>query len=137
MVADHPKYLLRWRFVYSDHKTTKSGMWNYPGDFDTEKAWCQSKENLLVAKIEGKDFITREIVTLAQVDGHDFVNLGWISSASIPGIKIQGSKKLEGRIIGLMLVSRKQKVKIFTNGQAEIEDHNIDYGRINLAGFGR
>jgi len=136
-LADHPKFLLRWRFDYSDHKPTKYGMWSHPGEFDTEKAWCQSKENLLVAHIEGKNFVTREIVLLASCPGPDFVNFQWIAGAVQRGLRVSGSKKLPWRVIGLMLVTRSQKTKIYDNGMVETEDHNIDYGRINLAGFGR
>lgn len=135
MTAEHPKYLLRWCFEYADHKPRKFGMWSHPGDFDTEKAWCQSKENLLRACIEGKDFLTREIMVLAELPGPDFVNFQWIAKGVQRGDP--RGEKVPWRILGLMLVSRDQKIKIYDTGMVENEKHNIDYGRINLSGFGR
>ena len=135
MTAEHPKYLLRWCFEYHDHKTVKYGMWSHPGEFDTEKAWCQSKENLVRGTIEGKNFITREVSVLAEMSGPDFVNFQWIAAGVQRG-RPTGAI-LPWRIIGLMLIGRKTKIKIYDTGTIEKENHNIDYGRINLSGFGR
>ena len=131
------QWLLRWCFEYSDHKPTKYGMFSTPGTFDSEKASKQSKENLLFAKIEGKNVLTREIVPLAVVDGHEFVNFQWVSSSSVGGFRLKGSVTLAQKIIGMTLVTREKNITIYTNGQAKIEDHNIDYSKVHLSGFGR
>jgi len=130
----HPKFLLRWNLEYLDGRK-KFGMWSHPGEFDTEKAWCQTKENLLRATIVGKNFLSREIITLAECPGVDFVNFQWIAAGVQRGIRPTGT--VPWRVIGLMIVSRDQKSKVYDNGESELEAHNIDYGRVNLAGFGR
>ena len=138
MKRDHPCYLLRWHFEYSDHKPAKYGMWSNPGEFESEQAWCQSKENLLVARIQGKDVVTRQIVDLARCPGADFVNFQWIAAAVQRGLRLApGGSVMPKRIIGLMIVTRNQKIKIYDNACCEIEEHNIDYSRIHLSGFGR
>lgn len=132
---NHPKYLLRWCFEYAN-KPKKYGLWSNPGEHQTEQAWCQNKEGLLEAVIEGKNFITREIIPLASINGQDFVNFQWIASATQRGLKVSG-RPLPKSIVGLMIVGREDKIKIYNNGLCQTEKHNLDYGRINLAGFGR
>ena len=134
-MSNPQKFLLRWCFEYSDHKPKKCGMWSHPGVHQTEQAWCQDKTNLLRATIEGKDVITRKIIPLASVSGDDFVNFAWIKASFAAGLK--GSGVLPGKIIGLMLVSRDEMVKIYANGAATKEKSPVDYTRMKLAGFGR
>jgi hypothetical protein len=131
-----PTYKLRWCFEYSDHKPKKYGMWSSPGEYETEQAWCQNKENLLWAKVEAKHFQTKMITTLAQCPGANFVNFNWIK-ASIGNLAPKGSMKLPGRVIGLMIITRNEKIQVIENGQIFRDTHNIDYSRINLRGFGR
>lgn len=131
------KYLLRWVFVYSDHKPIKRGLWSYPGDHNADFAWAQSKENLLVAYVEGKDIQTKELVRLAECPGCDFVNFSWIRMSVTKNIAIKGSQVLPGREIGMMLTTRDRQIKIYDTGYVESEAHNLDYGKIHLAGFGR
>ena len=48
------KYDLRWRFDFSDGKV-KYGKWSSPGSTDELKAYCNNREGLIRASIEGKN----------------------------------------------------------------------------------
>ena len=100
-------WLLRWRFEYTDGHV-KYGQWNRHGDFAEDQAWRQSKENLLYACIEGKEFHTRGLKIFHRCAGQDFVNFNWRATASVPA-RVKGSVTPIPRIVGLMLIDRKQK----------------------------
>lgn len=131
-----PKFwLLRWRFEYVDG-TAKYGQWDRHGDFASDQAWRQSKENLLYACIEGKEFHTKEHKIFERCIGQDFVNFNWIATAAVP-MKINGSITPTPRIVGLMLIDRTKKHQVFKSGVTESYVHNKDYSVEHLEGFGR
>lgn len=130
-------YDLRWRFEYSDGKPAKYGMWNTPGTFETEQAWCQNKDHLLYAVVEGKHKVTKKIETMVRCPGPEFVNFGWISKAVMSGLGIKGSAKLPSSIIGLQIRGRDRLVDVYIDGSCQEKAHGKDYGKENLAGFGK
>lgn len=128
-------YQLRWCFEYSDGKPKKFGMWNLPGEMDSEKAWCQNKDHLLYASVEAKHPVSKEIITMVRCKGSEFVNFGWIAKAVM---SLTGSGgKLPSGIIGLQLRGRDRLVDVFVDGSVSEKAHGIDYGQTHLAGFGR
>ena len=129
-------YLLRWRYDYHDHKPTKYGQWNRHSENPSDQAWCQSKENLMNASIEVKNYYTREIKRVAECRGQDFVNFQWIATASTP-MQSKGKVVSMGSIVGLSLVSRKEIFSFYLNGQSKEKANTVDYSKIHLAGFGR
>lgn len=143
-VVEEPKksvyWRLRWRFEYSDGKPTKYGIWNWASEHEADQAWQVNKENLLYAMIEGQNPYNKgEKKILAVCEGSNFVNFQWIATApiSLGTVKAFGSQTTKGMIVGLMMVTREDKLSIFCSGQAEIKKHGQDFGNRNLAGFGR
>ena len=126
---------LRWRFEYVDG-AVKYGQWDRHGDFATDQAWRQSKDNLLYACIEGKEFTTNVFKIFHRCIGQDFVNFNWIATAAVPA-NLKGSVTPTPRIVGLMLIDRTQKHQVFKSGVTESNVHNKDYGVEHLQGFGR
>lgn len=140
MQALEKKFLLRWKFDYSDTKPSRKGMWDKSGDNPIDQAWSQSKENLLYARIEGKNIITRETKVLAEVPGYDFCNFEWFataaSSQAIAALKAgQLKTQIQGTNIGLIIVTRNKRIYVMCNGiiNEEIrQDKNF-----NFASFGK
>lgn len=116
----HIKYMLRTRFEYKDDKAPWYGMWDKQGKDKLTQAWCQKKENLAWAIIEGKDVRTGQIKILSSVPGHEFLNFSWIGQCRIPA----GVRKIsvESNIVGLMIISNKKHIKAFKTGLVEIID---------------
>lgn len=128
------KYLLRWRFEYKDH-APRYGAWSSQGTTKELYAWCQPKENLSVAIIEGKDVKSRLIKPLLVCEGHNFVNFEWVAFASIA---MQGSQKVTGSIQGLTIVSRDMRATIFIDGSSEIRRRtNDEIEKIKYAAYRR
>lgn len=124
-------YRLRWAFYYADHKAPRLGLYDSAGQGPKDSAYACSKENLLTACIEGKHEKTKQIVRLAECAGEDFVNFQWIATAKL------AAGNTYQPIIGLMIVSRDEKIQVFRSGQIQRYKHNIDYGKVHLTGFGR
>jgi hypothetical protein len=133
MRSEH--WFLRWRFEYSDGKSPKFGQWSRHGDFESDQAWSQNKENLLYACVEGKENHTKEMKILHRCVGSDFVNFNWIATATVPGLSITGSVTPIPRIVGLMLIDRTHKHQVFASGEKKSWEHGKDYSNENLAGF--
>lgn len=128
-------WLLRWRFEYTDGRS-KYGQWDRHGDFEKDQAWRQTKENLLYACIEGKEFHTKESKIFHRCLGQDFVNFNWMATSTVPS-NFSGSVTPTPRLVGLMLIDRKQKHSVYKSGGLASEDHGLDYGAKQLTGFGR
>lgn len=131
----HELWLLRWRYEYHN-RPTKYGQWNRHGDRPEDQAWAQTKEGLAYACIEGKNFKTRELKIFARCAADNFINFQWIAAVSTP-LRIHGSVKRPGRILGLMLVSRDEYLSVFNHGGMETKVNETDYNKVHLAGFGR
>ena len=121
-----PKYLLRWRFDFAD-KPTRYGIWNNPQG----KAWAVNKDGLIMASIEGKDIMTREVKTLVACDGHEFVNFKW--HAIVKGM----GGRLPARPIGMILQTREMDVLMLMNGDHATKQRTEYDKNFNYAGFGK
>lgn len=66
------RWLFRWRFEYANG-TSRAGIWNGATRFE-DTAAGQRKEGLLVAIIEGKHFLRRDIRVFVECPGQDFLN---------------------------------------------------------------
>jgi len=126
MMGFQPKYLLRWRFDFVD-KPTRLGMWNSP----TGTAWNVNKEGIVAASIEGKNILTREVITLVQCEGHEFVNFKW--HAIIKG----HTGRFPARPIGMILQTRELDILMLMNGDHRTEQRTEDDKKYNYAGFGK
>jgi hypothetical protein len=132
------RYLLRWRFTYSDHKPDKHGLWLDSGGPETMAAFT-SKENLAVAMIEGRDLVTRTNKVMWEVPGDDFVNFEFLGAVSVPGLGVKGSVTLAPKILGARarLVTRDKISTVFVSGRTKQEDRlQADKDR-HYTGFGR
>jgi len=129
-------YLLRWRFDYHD-KPCKYGAWSNPGNTRELQAWCQTKEMLSMASIEGKHKETRQVVFMAKCDGWDFVNFEWTAAAPIPLGGIGKGISVEGSIQGLVLVTREKRIEILIDGTRRVRERTEGEKSQHLAGFGR
>lgn len=122
---------LRWKFEYAD-KPDKKGGWDYTGDDPLLQAWRQTKEGLLFAVIEAKDY-NQVIHRVFECSGQDFCNFQWEMEASFA---VSGKVGYH-RQIGLTLVSRSERATIFRNGscqviprQADDFDNHYLYGKV-------
>lgn len=110
---------VRWHFDYAG-RAAKFGAWTDPGNCDSTTAWKQTKNGLVRAAIVARDRMTRKIYTIAECDGHEFVEFRWISCASLPMTprSLAGQTvKFVGSINGMTLVTPKEKVHVYVNGQ--------------------
>lgn len=114
-------------------------MWSSPGPKgdNATKAWCNNKEGLTLAAVEAKNIETKETKIIVACDGHDFVNFEWMNVASLNPIGLKGSVIPLTRLIGLTLVTRDSKYKVFHNGTVEKTERSEDEKKINFATFGR
>jgi hypothetical protein len=123
-------YLLRWKFDYLK-RPPRAGMWDTPGTLDIDKACFNNKDDVIWAKIEGKNCITRETVVLAEINGADFMNFQWMANAYLR----PGSSKPQTVLTGLKIVSRNEEIEVFKNGM--INKKPLKNDNINFATFGR
>ena len=136
MILERPEFWrLRWRFEYVDGRL-KYGQWDRHGDFETDQAWRQTKENLLYACVEGKEFHTKESKIFHRCLGQDFVNFNWMATSTVPS-NFSGAVTPTPRIVGLTLIDRTKKHAVYKTGIIEVVDHGNDYSAKNLTGFGR
>ena len=130
------KYLLRCRFDFANRPTWFS-QWDKSGDMPCDKACFQNKEGLIRAAIEGKDRDTRQTVVLAECDGHDFNNFEWAATAPMAGMAVKGSQQLVTTNVGLILVTRSERVIIGMDGSCKIETRSEEDKKFHFAGFGK
>lgn len=120
---------VRWHFDYAD-RAPKFGAWTDPGNCTTTTAWMQPKEGLVRAAIIARDRMTRRIYAIAECDGHEFVEFRWIAAASMPmtpGMLGGERAKFIGSINGMTLVTPKEKVHVYVNGQV-VREPNAERG---------
>lgn len=129
------KYSLRFAFDYHDGRKAWRSQWNKTGPNATDSAWAQTKTNLRRASIEGKNLLTREIITIVECDGHDFVNFEWLAVVAVPF----GTKHMtvEGTNVGAVLVTRDNRTTVLGDGTAQIQKRSEEDKKFHLAGFGR
>lgn len=122
------RFMLRWRFDYSDGKPTAFGAWN---DTSEGKAALTNKTGLCRAAVEGFDpNACGGIVTLAECDGWDFINFAWVCLFDLLG-------SAANRIVGLSLVTREEVREVLLDGRVSRRIRTEDEKKIHLAGFGR
>ena len=130
------KYFLRCHFDFLN-KPSWSSMWNDSGPNNCDKACFQNKDGLIRAAIEAKDIVTRQIVILAECDGTDFCNFQWEAIALGGSIFNSKAHSAYGHNIGLSMITRKEKVKVFMNGDVKIEIRNEKDKLINFVSYGK
>lgn len=124
---------LRWRFDFSG-RPAKYGQWDKPGETPETQAWCQNKEGLVRASIEGKDVVTKELVTVAECDGWDFVNFQWMAAAIVKPF-FRGTANAAHFLTGLKLITREKAFEAYPTGEMRLIDRTEK--NINYATFGR
>lgn len=136
MIVGKPKYLLRWRFDFAN-KPTRFGMWNSsgPSQHGAHMAWSTNKEGLVLAQIEGKDILSREVRTLVACDGHEFVNMKWYAVIKHGLQNFAGA--YPGRLIGMILQTREMDVLYLMDGRHATKSRTEGDKKFNYAGFGR
>lgn len=111
---------LRWRFDYLN-KPSKIGAWDDSAQEESAKAYRQSREGLLFASIEAKDF-NGVIHKVFECSGADFCNFQWEVAAQLNARGQPGRH----RIVGLTLVSRDSRATVFHQGTTSVEKREID-----------
>lgn len=106
-------------------------MWDNPGKLDTDKACFNNKDDVICAKIEGKNYLTRETVVLAEIKGEDFMNFQWLANAYLT----PGTSTPRTVLTGMKIVSRNEEIEVFKNGH--INKKPLSNGNINFATYGR
>lgn len=123
-------YLLRWKFDYAS-RPSRAGMWDNPGKLDTDKACFNNKDDVICAKIEGKNYLTRETVVLAEIKGENFMNFQWLANAYLT----PGTSTPRTVLTGMKIVSRYEEIEVFKNGK--INKKPLSNDNINFATYGR
>lgn len=126
-----PVRFLRWRFEYVD-KPPKIGAWDDSAPEESAKAYRQSREGLLFAVIEAKDF-NGIIYRVFECSGPDFCNFQWEVAAQLN----VGGQPGRHRLVGLTLVSRNERATAFHHGMTSVEqrskddfDNHYSYGKV-------
>jgi hypothetical protein len=121
------RYLLRWCYRYHDGKPDKRGQWLNGVEGEAARI---TRENLLVAVIEAKDWETRDVFPLYECPGQDFVLFQWLATQRIRmgGPICYG----EGAVVGLRILARNEIVDVFTNGEIVKKPTNHDYDFASL-----
>lgn len=115
-----PVRCLRWRFDYSN-KLSKVGAWDDSAPEESAKAYKQSRDGLLFAAIEAKDF-NGIIHRVFECSAADFCNFQWEIAAQL---NINGQPGRH-RLIGLTLVSRTKRATLFHRGITSVEQRDSD-----------
>jgi hypothetical protein len=129
------KYDLRCCFEYIGKPTWRS-QWNRSGHLPCDQAWCQNKNGLAFAVIEGKDVQTREVIRLVECSGDTFNNFEWLAHVSIP-LGVKGEVTPPVRNVGLVLVTSENRIIITVDGVMQMEQRTTEDKAHNFAGFGR
>jgi hypothetical protein len=133
IVREGQLYLLRCRFDFINRPTWAS-QWDKSGPNDTDMACYQNKNGLLRAAIEGKDFFSKKIKILAQCEGQDFCNFEWAATVAASA---GATGKIEATNVGLVLVTRYERLTIYKTGKAQIEMRSEEDQKMHLAGYGK
>lgn len=117
-----PLYRLRWRFLFSDGKPDRVGVWNGTSQSPQDMASFVNKNNLLYAIIEGEkvgSWTTKEIV---KIEGHKYATCKWHVALSTP-VFIQGNNEYvkAGDIVGLQMQTNDNAVTVFVDGTVKKE----------------
>jgi len=130
------KYLLRWRFEFSDGKAPKYGAWSKPGERPEEKACFVNKENLARAMVEKMSLENNKIEVVAECHGADFVNFEWLGCVS--GFASLALKRgIIPRVHGLNLVTRNERVSVLIDGRVLYKNRHKGEENTHLVGFGK
>lgn len=125
---------VRWHFDYAG-RPPKWGAWTDPGNCASTTAWTQPKDGLVRAAIIARDRLTRKVYTIAECDGHEFIEFRWIAAAPMPmtprALAGQAAKFI-GSIQGMSLVTPKEKLHAYVNGQV-VREPNTERGVSSLA----
>jgi hypothetical protein len=127
---------LRWRFDFWGNRPSKWGKWSAPGKTKEVKAWCQNKEGLCRAAIEGHHRETFEVKTLAECDGHNFVNFQWMALAFTPG-NFRGTVRPLHALAALKLITREHEIIVFPDASIAHRVRPEAEKKIHFATFGR
>jgi hypothetical protein len=114
------RYLLRWRFVYSDGKPDKAGLWCDSGGIETMAAYT-TKEGLGHAIIEGKDLVTRNTKKLVSIPGHAFRNFEFLGAVKAPMGNLKKPVTIAPMILGARLISGENRYTVFISGRQTSE----------------
>lgn len=127
------KYLLRWRFDYIN-KPSKAGLWMQHGPNPSDQAWCQSREGLLYARVEGKHLQDRTVSILAECPAADFCLFQW-NAAQITGPKFQ---PIGGPIIvGIHLVTRYFDILVLADGSVKMNPRSEQEQKFHYETYGQ
>lgn len=133
---DEKLYDMRWRFDYANG-IVKYGKWSSPGNRPEHQAWCQNREGLLRASVEGKNrFNPEDHRPLAECDGHDFVNFQWVAQALCPA-SLKGLGQPAHQLMGMKLVTRDNEYWCFPDGTIDCKDRPESDKSFHYATFGR
>ena len=111
-------------------------MWGNPGRSRANQAWTQNREGLVRASIEGKDLVTKEIVTLAQCDGHNFRTFQYIAVARAPAL-ITGTIQPMTQLVGMKILTTDYELIVLDTGEtgkAKLKDSERN---LNFATYGK
>jgi hypothetical protein len=122
------RYLLRWRFTYSDHKPDKYGIWLDSGGPETMAAYTD-KTNLHCAMIEGKDLVTKKNKVLWEIPGHEFKEFQFLGAVSVNPLGFKGTVKIKPQILGARLLTSGKMTTVFISGRVKHEDPPGQGGR--------
>jgi hypothetical protein len=104
-------------------------MWNGPSPAKSDNAYEQNTNELIYARVEVKDAITRETKVVAEVPACDYRLFKWEAEA-----RMVGGRLLPGVITGIRLCGRYKEIIVYRNGVIKEEVttdnyHYLQYGR--------
>jgi hypothetical protein len=121
-LQEYSAWQLRCRFDFSNGRAPWVSQWDRTGTSASDAAWRQSKEGLMLATVEGKHRITRELRTFAQCAGPDFCNFEWLAAIAMDSGALRGSVTKQGTVYGLVLVTNKVRCVVKMDGSIHVEE---------------
>jgi len=113
------RWLFRWGFDFHS-KPTRKGLWNSPSNNPQDMASFVNKDGLVLAYVEGKNFLTKEIKVFFDMAGQDFINFETLR------IHISNSSGVMARDYGMRIIGRFETLTAYETGLIERERTNTD-----------
>lgn len=109
-------------------------MWSRPAVLPSDMAAMQPRDNIARASVEGKNVVTREVITLAECDGWDWCLFQWMEEMRYQMGDTAAAAKT---IVGMQLVTRSIWVEVKDTGEVTRVPRTKEDMSYHYESFGR
>lgn len=125
------KVRLRWVFAYRN-RPDRRGVWDAAApQHDPTSAWCQPKDGLAAAIIEGESHFTHQQFRIIEIAGQDYAHCQWQVYTPMPTFGLRNVGPMDAaievtpRVLGLSMWTRDEKFTAFIDGTVEVRPLTI------------